>query len=69
MSRTQISRAAAAFALHHRANAIEDRIREDRVQAHSKKLPTEAELAAADFAARQLRAAADDLTSGAEASA
>lgn len=59
-----VSRVAVAFALEARANAIEAAVRPDRLQPHSRKLPTEAEMDAARFAARQLRVAADDVRAG-----
>lgn len=36
----------------------------DRVQPHSRRMPTDVELASAQFAARQFVAAADDLAAG-----
>lgn len=50
--------------LERRAAAIEAERAAERVQAHSRRLPTETELAEAAFAVRQLRAVADDLRAG-----
>lgn len=66
MATKLVSRLAVAFALEARANAIERQHRPDRVQAHSRLLPTEVELAQAEFAARQFRVAADEMRAGLE---
>jgi len=64
MSRKTVSVVAVAFALEARAEAIERMRAPDRVQPHSRALPTETELAEAAFAARELRTIADDLRAG-----
>lgn len=61
-----ISRLAVAFALEARADAIERMRAPDRVQPHSRQLPSELELAQAEFAARELRVIAHDLRQGLE---
>lgn len=61
-----VSRVAVVFALLARADGIERMHAPDRVMPHSRLLPTEAEIAQAGYAARQLRAAADDLRAGLE---
>ena len=69
MTAKLISRVAVAFALEARAEAILRERAPDRVQPHSRKLPSETEIAQAEFAARQLRAAADDVRAGIEGEA
>ena len=62
--RKLVSAVVVAFALEARAQAIEAALSPDRVQPHSRQLPTEAEQQAAAFAARQLRVVVDDLRGG-----
>lgn len=59
-----LSAVAVAFALEARAAAIERMRAGDRVQPHSRALPSETEMAEARFAARELRTIADDLRAG-----
>ena len=59
-----VSPIAIEFAMRARAAAILRSRAADRVQPHSRKLPTNEELAEARFAARQFEAAADDLAAG-----
>lgn len=66
MAAGMVSRVAVVFALKARADAIERRRSPELVQAHSRRLPSETEQAEAAYAARQLRAAADDLMAGFE---
>ncbi|GAA3794692.1 hypothetical protein GCM10022600_15130 [Qipengyuania pelagi] len=56
--------ALAADYLDGKADRIEAMVAPDRVQPHSRKLPNEAELSEAKFAARQLRVAADEIRGG-----
>jgi hypothetical protein len=59
-----VSRAAVAAELDARAATIETARAPERVQPHSRQLPSEIEQAEAKFAARQLRIAADDIRAG-----
>ena len=62
--RVVMERTAAAAAMEARAAAIGRQVAPDRVQPHTRQLPSEAELDAARFAQRQLRIAADDVRAG-----
>lgn len=64
MTTKLLSPVAVEFALRARAAAILAARAPDRVQGHSRRLPTEAEQEQARFAARQFEIAADDLASG-----
>ncbi len=64
MTTKLVSRVAVAFALEARANAIEMSVHPERVQPHSRALPTAGEREQAIYAARQLRVVADDLRAG-----
>lgn len=66
MTSAMVSRVAVAFALEARANAIEKMRDPRRVQPHSRLPPSETELAETAFAARQLRAVADEIRAGLE---
>ena len=61
-----LNRASVVETLEARAAAVEAAVDPNKMQAHSKMLPTEAELDRARFAARQLRIAADDFRAGLE---
>lgn len=54
----------AAVCVEERAASVERQISPDRIQPHTKLLPTEAELDPARFAARQLRLGAEDIRCG-----
>lgn len=56
-----MERQAAIAAVERRAQAVSRALAPDRVQPHSRKLPSEAELDAGRFAVRQLELAADDI--------
>lgn len=64
--RKTISRIGAAFALMARADAIEAAAAADRIQPHSRTLPTETEMAVARGTAQQLRLLADEIRQGLE---
>lgn len=54
----------AAFCVEERAAGVERQIHPDRIQPHTRRLPTEPELDMARFAARQLRLGAEDIRCG-----